>query len=204
MLVIEDAESIAEDVLGQLVDICAVYYRDKAIEISVILGMTGKSVGAHGIFSCEQTSRLRLSNFKLIAAKHVVDELMNRLIVQEALPVRLEPTVISHLYDRFLSSDSSIFNFLQALKVALMDHFCTVATAFLSMFKSADDPALEDACKPCQLPVEDVRSAIRENQELRSAIRPFLLACIIQTGKSLSIANPICLLKATTTNKGNS
>lgn len=183
---------MAEDVLIEVIEVCAVYFRDKGVDISVILGMTGKSEGAHAVLSCEQTSRLKLANFKLTEAKHVVDELMERLILQAALPVRLEPSVISRLYDRFLSSDSSIFNFLQALKLALLDHFSTVPTAFLSMAKTPEDPNLVAQCAKANIQLNHAREAIRHNDELRTVIRPFLLSCVVETGAYHHLGGTIC------------
>lgn len=99
------------------------------------------------------------------------------------MPVRLGPKIISSLYDQFLSSDSSVFNFLQAIKLTLLDHFARVETAFIGLADDQHDERLERLCKEKKLKLERVQEAIAENRDLTRNIRPFILKCILATGK---------------------
>lgn len=152
------------------------------MNISIILGTSGKRVDALDVLSTEETSRSRLMNFKLSASKLVVDEMIKHLMLKENLPVRLEPKIISALYDRFLSSDWSIFSVLQSLKLALLDHFAEVDSAFLCLMDK-DDEEIEGHCSELGIDRDLAKRAVEINCELRKKVRPFVLECVIRAGE---------------------
>ena len=128
VVVLQDFESSAGPALTDLILLMKRYH---GLPFVLIFGVATTITTVHRTLPHSATSKLTINTFGSPPASHLLDQVLENIIISPTNPFKLSHKVFQFLIENFLFHDFAVQNFLQGYKFIIGEHFYRTPATFL-------------------------------------------------------------------------
>ena len=122
VIVLEDLEGFAPNVLQDFVTICSNHLHE--LPLVLVFGIATAVTTVHRLLPSAVSSLMCIEKFQSPPSSEYLTQVIEKVVINSDVPFKLGGKVFTLLLDLFLFHDFSVLNFISGLKLAMMEHFC--------------------------------------------------------------------------------
>ena len=134
VVILQDFEASAG---AALTDLISLLKRYSGLPIVLVFGVATTVTTLHSTLPHSATSKLTINKFGSPPAGQLLDQVLEKILIDPSNPFKLSHKVFQFLIENFLFHDFAVQNFLQGYKFIIGEHFHRTPATFLCTDKQS-------------------------------------------------------------------